>query len=220
MTEYPLLPAKKLAAAILGFGLIALVVLITSGNSFADLFSTPDRRGARAFAGDTFAEAAEQFADPVWRGVAHFRAGDFKQASIDFAARDDAITTFNRGNAQVMLGEYEKAIQSYDRALFHRADWTPAVANRELARLRHAKMQGPKDDAGGTGGKLGADEIVFDNTAKGSSEEEIQVGEGESLSDEETQALWLRRVQTKPADFLRAKFAFQHQEREAKKDGK
>ena len=116
-----------------------------------------------------------------------------------------------------MLGEYEKAMQSYDRALFHRASWPPAVANREIARLRHEKMQGPKDDAGG---KLGADEIVFDNTAKGSSEEEIQVGEGESLSDEETQALWLRRVQTKPADFLRAKFAFQHQEREAKKDGK
>ena len=34
------------------------------------------------------------------------------------------------------------------------------------------------------------------------------------LSDEELRALWLRRVQTKPADFLRAKFAFQAQSQE------
>jgi Ca-activated chloride channel family protein len=29
------------------------------------------------------------------------------------------------------------------------------------------------------------------------------------LSDDELKALWLRRVETKPADFLRAKFAYQ-----------
>ena len=30
------------------------------------------------------------------------------------------------------------------------------------------------------------------------------------LSDAELRAMWLRRVQTRPADFLRAKFAYQH----------
>ena len=34
------------------------------------------------------------------------------------------------------------------------------------------------------------------------------------LSDSEMQALWLRRVQTKPADFLKAKFAYQLSARE------
>ena len=32
---------------------------------------------------------------------------------------------------------------------------------------------------------------------------------GQPLSDAAMQELWLRRVQTKPADFLRAKFSFQ-----------
>jgi Ca-activated chloride channel family protein len=32
---------------------------------------------------------------------------------------------------------------------------------------------------------------------------------GEALSDEDLRATWLRRVQTTPGDFLRAKFAYQ-----------
>jgi Ca-activated chloride channel family protein len=63
-----------------------------------------------------------------------------------------------------------------------------------------------------TGGELGADEIVFDNKA-GSSEQTEEVAGNEPLSNQEIQALWLRRVQTKPADFLKAKFAFQQAQR-------
>jgi Ca-activated chloride channel family protein len=37
----------------------------------------------------------------------------------------------------------------------------------------------------------------------------VDVTAGGKPSDEELRGLWLRRVQTKPADFLRAKFAFQ-----------
>ena len=61
-----------------------------------------------------------------------------------------------------------------------------------------------------TGGMLGADEVVFDTGKRDSQEGGTEHSEGgQSLSDVELQALWLRRVQTKPADFLRAKFAFQ-----------
>jgi Ca-activated chloride channel family protein len=68
----------------------------------------------------------------------------------------------------------------------------------------------PEDDAGGTGGQLEADAIVFDNRAKTASQtQEVDVGAGDQLSDDELRALWLRRVQTQPADFLRAKFNYQ-----------
>ena len=123
-----------------------------------------------------------------------------------------------------MIGKYESAIRSHDRALTLRPGWKAAITNREIARLRLEKLKKKGEAGEGTGGKLGADEIVFDNTATSSSgEEEILVGEGEQLSDEATQALWLRRVQTKPADFLRAKFAYQHQHQKSQpenKDGK
>ncbi|HIE98204.1 MAG: hypothetical protein ABGZ53_25045 [Fuerstiella sp.] len=38
---------------------------------------------------------------------------------------------------------------------------------------------------------------------------DVGCGTGQPLSDSAMQALWLRRVQTKPADFLKAKFAYQ-----------
>ena len=65
-----------------------------------------------------------------------------------------------------------------------------------------------------TGGQMKPDEIVFDLKA-GKSGESSEIAGGEALSDQEIQALWLRRVQTRPADFLRAKFAYQEALREA-----
>ena len=60
-----------------------------------------------------------------------------------------------------------------------------------------------------TGGKMGADDIVFDQDAtKG--DQEVEIAGGEPLSDQEIQALWLRRLQTEPADFLKSKFSFQN----------
>ena len=52
-------------------------------------------------------------------------------------------------------------------------------------------------------------EIKFD--LKGENKEEGKPTEmnGEKMSDAELRALWLRRVQTTPGDFLRAKFAYQ-----------
>jgi Ca-activated chloride channel family protein len=38
------------------------------------------------------------------------------------------------------------------------------------------------------------------------------------MSDEELRAVWLRQVQTKPADFLAAKFAYQQATRPAPGD--
>ena len=96
----------------------------------------------------------------------------------------------------------------YDEALERRPNWTPAAENREIARLRAERMKLEGGEM--TGGMLGADEYVIEpgkGDSKGGGRE--TVNEGEPLSDAGLRALWLRRVQTKPADFLRAKFAFQ-----------
>ena len=77
-------------------------------------------------------------------------------------------------------------------------------------------MKLPDDDSGGTGGKLKADEIVFDDQAQNASQtQEVEVGKGDKLSDDELRGLWLQRVQTKPGDFLRAKFSYQLARRNA-----
>ena len=61
-----------------------------------------------------------------------------------------------------------------------------------------------------TGGTLEADDIVFDKGKSSPEAENEEVAGGEELRDSEMRAIWLRNVRTRPADFLRVKFAYQH----------
>ena len=196
---------------------LALVVLgFTTG--WRNLLLTPDQRGAWAMRQEHFQEAAEVFADPMWHGAALFRAGAFKDAAQAFAALDTAEGAYDQGNALVMLGQYDNAVGRYDRALELRPGWAEAESNRNLARLRAERMKTTGGDTGNTDSK--PDEIVFDpNKPKGSEGKDEQVAGGEPMSDEAVRALWLRGVQTKPADFLRSKFAYQLQNRTTSPDG-
>lgn len=184
---------------------IAAIAAIAA-TAWTGLWFTPDQQGRRHFERGEFAEAAVHFRDPLWQGAAWYRAGEFKKAARAFALRDTAEAEYNQGNALLMHGDYTAAIASYDRALKKRPDWREAADNRSLAEARAKAL----DIEGGnmTEGMLGADKIVFDKK-KGPEGQAVEVTGGEALSDQEIQALWLRRVQTRPADFLKAKFAYQ-----------
>ena len=69
-----------------------------------------------------------------------------------------------------------------------------------------------------TDGKMGADEIVFSEGKPSPSAGEEQTEGSQQMSDAELRAVWLRQVQTKPADFLRAKFAHQYGMRNTRGD--
>jgi Ca-activated chloride channel family protein len=179
---------------------------LLAAMSWSALWLTPDQQGQRLFARGEFAEAAVAFHDPLWQGAAFYRNGDFEQAARAFARRDSAEAHYNQGNARLMLGTYDAAIACYDRALARRPEWPQALQNRAIAAARARLAENQGGDMGDQ--KIGADEIVFDSK-KPNEGQETEVDGEKALSDAEIQALWLRRVQTRPADFLRAKFAWQ-----------
>jgi Ca-activated chloride channel family protein len=168
---------------------------------------TPDQQGDRLMRRGEFGEAAQRYRDPLRRGVALYRAGEFKNASHTFGRVKTAEGQFNRGNALVMQGKYTEAIEAYDAALEARPGWPEAETNREIARLRAEKLKQEGGDM--TGGMLAADEIVFTSGKEDVSGQEQTSEGGDQLMDQALQAMWLRRIQTKPADFLKAKFAYQ-----------
>ncbi len=184
---------------------IKLVVLL-GGITWGSLWLTPDQRGQRLMDRQQYVDAAAAFGDPMRQGVAWFRVGEFEKAQQSFARVASADAEFNRGNCLIMLGQYEPAIERYDRALKLRPDWEDARVNREIAIARAAKLNNEGGDMGDQ--RLGADEIRFDKK-KDSEGQNTEVDDSETISDSAMQALWLRRVQTKPADFLKAKFAYQ-----------
>ncbi len=184
---------------------VTLLVMI-GGITWSGLWFTPDQQGQRLMKCGEFETAAQTFRDPMRIGVAWFRAGEFEKAEQAFARVATAEAEFNRGNCLVMRGKYKEAIERFDCALELRADWEDPQVNRDIA---IARAEVTKQEGGDMGDqKLGADEIVFDkNKQPGGQDTETKANQ--PLSDSAMQEMWLRRVQTKPADFLRAKFAYQ-----------
>jgi Ca-activated chloride channel family protein len=174
-----------------------------------------DQRGLRAFERGDFTQAAETFTDPQWRAAALYRAGEFEQAANIFAGFDSAEGAFNQANALVMQGQYEAAIERYTRALEHRPGWTEAETNLAIARSRAEQLKKQGGDM--TGGMLGADEykITSGKSPKSGGEEQVEAEQTGLGNETELRAVWLRQVQTRPADFLRAKFAQQEAMRRA-----
>ncbi|HYP69401.1 MAG TPA: VWA domain-containing protein, partial [Variovorax sp.] len=112
--------------------------------TFIDLWLTRDQQGRRAFEHDDFAKAAALFEDPMWRGIALYRAQRFGEAIESFALVDSAESDFNQGNALARQKRFAEAATRYEQALKRRPDWPEASAN--LALVRKLTPPKKKDD--------------------------------------------------------------------------
>lgn len=193
---------RRLLTAVAALVVAALAIGVWQ-IGWVDLWMTPDQRGRRLMAEQNYREAARTFANPMWAAVARFRAGEFKQAAETFGGLGTAAAAYDQGNALVMLGKYDDAVARYDRALVLRPGWADAEANRTLAKLRAEKMRQKGEDAGDQ--REGADQIVYDKDKKDEQGQKTEVA-GAVMSDEASRAIWLKRLQTRPADFLKARF--------------
>jgi Ca-activated chloride channel family protein len=200
--------------------LVVALVLIVGTMRNPNFWRTPDQRGDALLRNGKFAEAAKVYADPARIGVAQYRNGDFETAAKTFARVPGAIGAFDQGNAWLMHGKYDAAVASYDRALGFRAGWQDAEENKALALARRAKIEAAgsdrdKEQTLSNDEDSKPDDIAFDRKGEDKKGEPVELAGGE-LSDKELSATWLRRVQTTPGDFLRAKFAYQASREAAK----
>ncbi len=183
--------------------------LIILALTWASLWWTPDQQGHALFEQGAYAAAAAAFEDPMWQGAAWYRAGNFKQAVASFSRRETAEAFFNKGNALVMMGNYHAAARAYGEALEKQPDWKAAKENLELAKARAKLTEAKGGDLGEQ--QEGADQVIFDRDQKKGEGEDTEVAGEKAMNQAQMQALWLRRIKTNPADFLKAKFAYQLQ---------
>ena len=180
------------------------------GFRFADLWLTADQQGRYHYDRGEFALAAQRYLDPAWKGISFYRSGDYEEALGWFARQESPEAYFNMGNSYARIGSLEEAVQSYDQALAMRPDWAEARENRELVAnlIPSPEERTPEGEAPPQDPTFAADEVQFDEKGEGGKRGEVPL---EGLSEDQIAELWLRRLQTSPADFLRSKFSFQVQ---------
>jgi Ca-activated chloride channel family protein len=171
---------------------------------FVDWWLTRDQQGRLAFQRGDYVRAAALFEDPMWRGVAFYRAGRYAEAVDAFARVDSAESDFNQGNALAHQKRYDAAAARYTQALERRPGWPEATAN--LALVKQLMAQAKKDDGEGEEGpNVKPDKIQFDE--KGEKGKKGQ--QPMPLAAQQTADTWMRNIQTTPTDLLARKFAIQ-----------
>ncbi len=201
-----------LKGGLLGAGTAAAIVLLAVSwqGRMIDLWLTSDQQGRWYFERGHYQAASVAFEDPLWKGIATYAAGDFVAATQIFAGLDGAPAHVLRGNSLAHRDLLDEALAAYGEALRREHDNAEARFNFDwvsgIAELRNAD----RDDDEGNATQLAADDFVVDETAQEADRSlTLPQERTQGLTDEELEAMWMRRVQTTPGDFLALKFSFQ-----------
>jgi len=174
-----------------------------------DLWLTRDQQGRLAFDRGDYASAAAQFDDPMWRGIALYRAGRYRDAVQSFALVDSAESNFNQGNALAHQGQFVAAVQRYSQALVQRPNWPEATANLALVKgLIPPDKKDDDDDDDQENKPNKGDEIKFDGKDEKGKQQTL-------VATRQSADTWMRAIQTSPTDLLARQFQLQHQQPKA-----
>lgn len=149
----------------------------------------------RLFNEGRYAQAAEIFSDPAWKGLALYRSSQWWRAAEAFVRANDALSAYNLGNTYVQLGYYALALEAYQQALAldssledaqHNAD----IMRKLLAEDEQERQRSGRQSSGTEIERLDSDEADDGGQGEGG-EEQTQKGDnapGES-SDDGTQPI-------------------------------
>lgn len=125
--------------------------------SWDDLWQRRDQQAASALARGDHEQALDLADQPVQRGTASYRLGDFDAAAGAFANVDQADGHYNLGNALAKSGRLEEAIAAYDHALGKEPDMEDAAYNKALIEDLLEQQQQQQEQQSGDGGEQGQD---------------------------------------------------------------
>lgn len=106
---------------------------------WTDVWKTKDQQAAESFKSEDFEKAANTFDDPLWKGSALYKNGEYESALSEFAKVQGTESLYNQGNTLAKLGKLDEAISAYQQVLDQQPEHEDAKANKEL--LEQLKQQ-------------------------------------------------------------------------------
>ena len=119
----------------------ATEVLADSSGSW---WKTRDQRGVELLQSGDAAAASEVFKDSEWRGISHYRNGNFAEAQKEFAGSTDLNSLYNEGTAAARAGDYQAAVEKLEQVA--KADPAHADAQHNLDIARQLLKQQQQSD--------------------------------------------------------------------------
>lgn len=186
--------------------------IIYKSTRLMDLWWDRNQQGQWFFSQKNYSAAARSFNDERWQAVSFYASERFKLAQKYYQSKNDALGYYNLASSLAHQQHYGRAIEAYHKALIMQPDWPQAQFNLELVQVLAEKPVTDSEKDGGSKGDLGADDISFDAPDDKQVDNAVDdpVADGE-LGKDKIQQLWLRRLNTKPVEFLRRKFSYQVQ---------
>jgi len=100
--------------------------------TWSDLWLTADQQGQELINKGQFLKAKDKFEREDWSAAAAYKSGDYQRAAHLYKKEHTEHGYYNEGNALAHLGQYEKALEAYNKALAINPNNPDAKHNHKL----------------------------------------------------------------------------------------
>ncbi len=168
--------------------MLAFILLpqISQAFSWENVWERSDQQAMKALEQEDPKKAASLFEQPDWKGIAHYRAGDYEQAEQAFSVIDSPDAHYNRGNALAKLGKYPEAMASYQAALTQQPDHGDAQHNLEVLKKLLEDQQSQPSQGSELQSSDGSSEDNKQTGKQGSQDQQSQEQASEKSGQDET----------------------------------
>ena len=148
-----------------GWVFVFLLTIMPIDNSvyafdWNDLWKTRDQQAKEAMESGDYDKAIELFEDSEWLAAAHYKAGNYRKSANGYNNNSNIDHLYNHANSLAKIGQFEEAIENYEKVIAEEPDAEDALYNLNLL----------KD-------LLGENQSSEENNDDGQSSEEASTGE-------------------------------------------
>ena len=120
-----------------GWVFIFLLTIMPIDNSvyaldWNDLWKTRDQQAKEAMESGDYDKAIELFEDSEWLAAAHYKAGNYRKSANEYNNNSNIDHLYNHANSLAKIGQFEEAIENYEKVIAEEPDAEDALYNLNL----------------------------------------------------------------------------------------